>query len=277
MEYQDIEKRLKKLEETDAATCDIVKNLQITISTLMPLFDGIRESIEAIPTDYVKFDDVERSITEFLKNKCIYLSSMTAEVSKEDMKVITGLKEEFTKVKDDIKSDISTIKPKKPLLGIVVADKYVTWLSLTAALFLVAMEIYLFSSPLFIAHREYEDNLNAEVPEYYYNKAYTKASAGETTFSIGKGIRVKTDEEINKEMEEYLKERWDRDFCVYSVEFGHHKDKLVKFRPANNDIMRTAYFSSDGCIHITTYPNIKNLYEARKLLTSKKVEWEEVR
>lgn len=101
MEYQDIEKRLKKLEETDAATCDIVKNLQITISALMPLFDGIRESIEAIPTDYVKFGDVEKVITEYMSDKRIYLSSLTAHVSEKDMEVITGLKDEFTKVKED--------------------------------------------------------------------------------------------------------------------------------------------------------------------------------
>lgn len=276
MEDQNIEKRLKKLEETEEATCDIVRNLQITMNTIIPMFDAIKEGIRAIPTDYVKFDDVEKVITEYMRDKRIYLSSLTAHVSEKDMGVITGLKDEFTKVEKDIKEDLSTVKPRKPLLGIVVADKYVTWLSLTAALFLVAMEIYLFTSPMFIAHREYEDNLNAEAPEYYYNKAYTKASAGETVFSIGEGIRIKTDEEINKEMEEYLKNRWDREFCVYSVEFGHHKDKLVKFRPVNNDITRTAYFGPDGNIYITKYQKIKNIYDARKMLTSEKVEWEEV-
>lgn len=277
MEYQDIEKRLKKLEETDAATCDIVKNLQITMNTVMPLFNEIKESIVAISVDKVNLSDVETAIKGFLKNKCIYQSSMTAEVSPKDMKVITGLKDEFAKVEKDIKEDISNIKPRKPLFKLCVSSKVFTSL---VSVILIAGGIGLLTfinSPMFLAHQAYIQyvRLNYPRPGNNYDEAYMNVKAGNRE-------EVKTSlKHINSQIDFFMAYRdtlaslvGNDQIYVINRQYGKNNDLLIDFRYHNNDVIWSAYFLPNGNVWITDDDRIVLPQDAERYLTSKKVKWE---
>lgn len=280
MEDQNIEKRLKKLEETEEATCDIVRNLQVTMNTIIPMFDAIKEGIRAIPTDYVKFDDVERTITEFLKNKCIYLSSITAKVSKEDMKVITGLKDEFTKVEEDIKADISTIKPRKPLLKLTASAKaFTSFVSVTLIAFGIGLLVFI-NSPMFLAHQGYLQyaRLNFPRPGNNYDEVYMNVKAGHR-----KEVKASL-KHINSQIDIFMAYRdtlatlvGSDNIYVTKRKYGKNSDLLIDFRYHNNDVIWSAYFLPDGSVWITDDNRIVLPQDAERYLTSKRVKWKKVR
>lgn len=280
MEYQDIEKRLKKLEETDAATCDIVKNLQITINTLMPMFDNIKESIEAISKDYVKSSEIKKAIYDNIHSYRIYGSEVTTHIPKDDLKQISDLKDAFKKVEKDIKADISTIKPRKPLLKLCVSSKALASL---ICVILLAVDIGLLAfvnSPMFLAHQSYLQyvRLNYPRPGNHYDETYMKIKAGNRK-------EAKTSlKDINSYIDSFMAYRdtlapllGNDKIYVTRKGYGKNNDLLIDFRYHNNEVIWTAYFLPDGSVWITDDDRIVYPQDAERYLTSKKVKWKKVR
>lgn len=268
-----------KQTKEEKATIDIVKEMQKTVNSLGSTIGELKTKVDAMPTDYVKSDEIGKVMNEYFKEARIYSSTVTAKIPESLTETINGLKKSFGEAKKGIDESIAGIKPRKPLLSITISNKF---LQILTAIILSSASIGLLvfiNSPMYLAHQMYTLSTYGDIrnPGAYYHDTYTKVKTGKR-----KEIKaqIRSDELLQKsyrEAEAVLVPLIGDDIYVTKIQYGQKADTLVDYRHIGNDVYWSAYFTADGSIWITDSDKIVVPLDAEKTLTSKKVKWEKKR
>ena len=268
-----------KQTKEEKATIDIVKEMQKTVNTLGSTIGELKGKVDAMPTDYVKSDEIGKVMTEYFKEARIYSSTVTAKIPESLTETINGVKKSFSEAKAGIDESIAGIKPRTPLLSITISNKVLLVLTATVLIFVSIGWIAFINSPMYLANQLYSQSTYGDIrnPGGYYHDAYTKIKAGKR-----KEIKalIRSNELLQKsyrEAEAILAPLIGADIYVTRIQHGQNADTLVDYRHRGNDIYWSAYFTADGSIWITDSDKIVVPLDAEKTLTSKKVKWEKVR
>ena len=268
-----------KQTKEEKATIDIVKEMQKTVNTLGSTIGELKGKVDAIPTDYVKSDEIEKVMTEYFQQARIYSSTVTAKIPESLTETINGLKKSFCEAKAGIDESIAGIKPRTPLLSITINNKILLVLTAAVLIFVSIGWIVFINSPMYLGHQLYTQSTYGDIrnPGGYYHDAYTKIKAGKR-----KEIKalIRSNELLQKtyrEAEAILAPLIGDDIYVTKIQYGQIADTLVDYRHLGNDVYWSAYFTADGSIWITDSDKIVVPLDAEKTLTSKKAKWEKVR
>ena len=268
-----------KQTKEEKATIDIVKEMQKTVNSLGSTIGELKTKVDAMPTDYVKSNEIGKVMTEYFKEARIYSSTVTAKIPESLTETINGVKKSFEEAKKGIDESIAGIKPRKPLLSVTISNKFLQILTATV-LFSVSIGLLVFiNSPMYLAHQLYVQSTYGDIrnPGACYHDAYTTVKAGKR-----KEIKaqIRSNELIHKsyrKVEAVLAPLIGDDIYVTKIQYGQKADTLVDYRHIGNDVYWSAYFTADGSIWVTDSDKIIFPFDAEKTLTSKRVKWEEKR
>ena len=268
-----------KQTKEEKATIDIVKEMQKTVNSLGSTIGELKTKVDAMPTDYVKSDEIGKVMNEYFKEARIYSSTVTAKIPESLTETINDLKKSFGEAKKGIDESIAGVKPRNPLLNVTISNRFL--LVLTATVFLsVSIGLLVFiNSPMYLANQLYSQCMYGDIrnPGACYHDAYTTVKAGKR-----KEIKaqIRSYELIHRsfrEAEAVLAPLVDSDIYVTKIQYGQNADTLVDYRHIGNDVYWSAYFTADGSIWITDSDKIIFPLDAEKTLTSKRVKWEKVK
>lgn len=268
-----------KQTKEEKATIDIVKEMQKTVNSLGSTIGELKTKVDAMPTDYVKSNEIGKVMTEYFKEARIYSSTVTAKIPESLTETINALKKSFGEAKKGIDESIAGIKPRKPLLSVSINNRFLLVLTATVLLSVSIGLLVFINSPMYLAHQLYSQSTYGDIrnPGAYYHDAYTKVKAG-------KRKEIKAQIRSNalllksyREAEAVLVPLIGDDIYVTKIQYGQKADTLVDYRHIGNDVYWSAYFTADGSIWITDSDKIVVPLDAEKTLTSKKVKWEKVR
>ena len=268
-----------KQTKEEKATIDIVKEMQKTVNSLGSTIGELKTKVDAMPTDYVKSNEIGKVMNEYFKEARIYSSTETAKIPESLTETINGLKKSFGEAKKGIDESIAGIKPRKPLLTLNVSSKPLLVLTATVLLSVSIGLLVFINSPMYLAHQMYTLSTYGDIrnPGACYHDAYSKVKAGKRK-EIKAQIRSNALlQKSYREAEAVLVPLIGDDVYVTKIQYGQKADTLVDFRHIGNDVYWSAYFTADGSLWITDSDKIIFPLDAEKTLTSKKVKWEEKR
>lgn len=268
-----------KQTKEEKATIDIVKEMQKTVNSLGSTIGELKTKVDAMPTDYVKSNEIGKVMTEYFKEARIYSSTVTAKIPESLTETINALKKSFGEAKKGIDESIAGIKPRKPLLSVSINNRFLLVLTATVLLSVSIGLLVFINSPMYLAHQLYSQSTYGDIrnPGAYYHDAYTKIKAGKRKEIKAQIRSIELLQKSYREAEAVLVPLIGDDIYVTKIQYGQKADTLVDYRHIGNDIYWSAYFTADGCIWITDSEKIIFPLDAEKTLTSKKVKWEKVR
>ena len=268
-----------KQTKEEKATIDIVKEMQKTVNSLGSTIGELKTKVDAMPTDYVKSDEIGKVMTEYFQEARIYSSTVTAKIPESLTETINGVKKSFEDAKKGIDESVAGIKPRKPLLSVSINNRFLLVLTATVLLSVSIGLLVFINSPMYLAHQLYSQSTYGDIrnPGAYYHDAYTKIKAGKRKEIKAQIRSIELLQKSYREAEAVLVPLIGDDIYVTKIQYGQKADTLVDYRHIGNDVYWSAYFTADGSIWITDSDNIVVPLDAEMTLTSKKVKWEKMK